>query len=501
MSKNLLESGCAKCAMKGNAHVGPIDIDPHTETVTIDHVCNANLSTFMHDIKQHVENTTNYTFPLRCLSIRNFDVNMKDVVIPPSVANYFSTVRADTISTSLVHFVFFKEKLGFKYTPMYTYDEQLYKLSFSSITHLKDVFWDGWYQKQTIRVLEIKSLYLDKEIPLLTLCKGMQSIHTLIMPNILVSHCPLFDQRIYNSFRNTLVLFAPFLQHIVAFSDSEMCMTFISRALSIVIDISVPSIPWPRLKECTFLNKLEASYYVMDISEREYLKYLPNLHVVKMGQDVTHLRCVQLAPTLLIKDSCFPNIHQHTARVRYRTHMAAHVFKYFCERLGQGKDLARLLTRRYLLYFKYPDDAPTEFLYAPNTYEISKIDFDHLKSMYDRCFDEKKQQEGGNSFLKQAEYADDKLVEARQKAAVAKEAFDEKIIGKRKRLHNALIKCREKVTYWERKKEEAQMAANRYIDMNCYSKQASAAYFKRYVREMLKLGSETRLVVAEKWVE
>jgi hypothetical protein len=310
----------------------------------------------------------------------------------------------------------------------------------------------------------------------------MRSIHTLIVSDVAIHSTGLFGGEVHTSIKNMLLLFAPHVECLTISCGTSMFLRMVYSAMGI---IGAGGVVWPRLKELNVLRetRMEDDFVVTftPSGKTYYLQQVPNLHVVRVGGKETHLRTIQLAPEMVLREQLMPNTHRHTARVRYRTYMAAHVFTYFMEKLGPGKDLPRVLTRCYLAYFVYPEDPPADFLYGTDCHSITSIDFDHLKSMYEKCNGVllKGKEDRSAVYQRKAETIRTKLEEARHKEVVAKTAFDEKIVGKRKRLHNALEKCRAEVRRLESELEHAEVSDVRLKDMRIYSKEAAKAYAER----------------------
>lgn len=497
-----MERGCPQCALSKTPTLGSINVNPLTETVRIGHVCNANEGVFLALIKEYIETQTNCEFPWRRLHIANFRVDMRKVNqdTPPKMTaeGYFKELTATTSQTTpLFHLYLFARRHCFKKTPGIKCKDG--HLAFSQVQGARDVFWDGWYKEHKVHTLEIDTLHVTPPLASPSLGLEMQSIRTLIIREVRLIGGDLFSNEVHLALRDLLMLFAPQLRRLEIGVETFMFFRMIYSAFGIV---GAGGAVWPRLCEVQIFwptfkaEEFEAPF--TPIWMMPYLEHLPNLHSMRINEDETHLQCIQVAPTLQLRTQLLPNTHRHTARVRFRTHMATHVFAYLRGHLIL--DLARTITCRYLECFVYPEEPPADFVYGANVYPISDVHFSHLQKMYAQC--------NGTGPAKHvleqqrvAESAQEKLVVARQRAAEAKTAFDEKIVGKRKRLHNAVCKTRGEVARLESEIQHAQQTERRLTDMQRFSKEASKAYVERYVRQLLKMSGETRLVVDEKWMQ
>jgi len=494
--RSLLEQGCHLCALTNEASLGEIQVSTLNLSVTVDHVCNATATSFIDHIKQRLN--TECALGFKTLIVKHFWVS--DFKEAARVTQHFEGISVGVIHTSLRAFYLFVQACGFSENNQVSYTDDG-TVCFKEIESTKDLFWIGWYTDCNVRAIDIGVLRLKSALspPPPALCVEMQHIRSLSISAIEYWNCDAFLSDIQLSIRRILMAFAPRLEYLQYSGDTLLSMRMVFSALGIVGENGAY---WPHLEQLDFwqtnFREGDIDISCLPTSMMRYVEHVPNLHTVNVNGYAVRLKCVDLGAVVSVWPDLLPEVQHQLARVRYRTHMAAHVYVYL--RADLNRDLARSITQRYVAHFDYPHTAPTEFLYKGNDVPIDEVNYQHLYHMYAQCTGTK-----ANAEIKllqdKHERMQEMLEKARVDARVAKAAFDAKIVGKRKRLHNAVCKARRDVERYEVMLERNANRQHALQELQTYSREAGKAYFERYVRELFKIPQGVLLNVADKWMQ
>ena len=459
-----IDTTCAQCFAGGEEQLTVVNV--HDQTVTVPHICPKNSSSVAREIeKKLAEHDPEARLPyerlivttLYCDAFSTFATNGGAAL----EVSLFKCVTVERYATPR-DVVSFMKVFKIAHCTMWEYVPGAERMHFHDKIDMIHVLWSGWYSKWRIR-----ELVIDKLGPVL-LTRGDFDNATAKLPDgsasqmqrITVKRCA-----VYGNVANLQFLLSYCRESIEHFAHEGADPTYHLSGV------------WPRLK--TFSPYISVEFLREEATTLAPL--FPNLHTV-YPPTPPRLNCVQLEPKVRIFSEIYPEMCRHTALVRFRTHMAV---RFYCGAFSKShnRGVAMLMTKEYLNQFRYPKEAPEEFLYSEGTFPLEEPHFSHLKDFRDKV-ETKTPQHVKDQRSMHLEVLRRKLHQLQADYDATKKEYDAKVNGKRKRLHNALEKLETKLV--DMREEEATIA--RLVNATDYQDSliaiASQAYMKAYLEQI-----------------
>lgn len=484
---------CPGCMLNGTT-TPIITCHPQNRQVSVNHVCALNICMLANLCKAAVEKEDQYaSFPYASLLIHD----LRDVGSATGHAFALLSLfhRAELFYDNmqncgdqvLISF-FFKTK--FKESNRWKYDEISKTLFLNGPSNFKFIFWVGWYKTWNIETLHLTNpcsnqVFKKEEVD--AICQKLYAEKTdRRIKKLELIYDTGAPTRI-STVTALLRFFLPHLQHFVC------CVENYRPILEHVMEIS-KDVKWQSLLSIV-LKCNEANQYssnnVLDLTSRqieEFKHAFPRLiHFEHNGGSIPSYSSIQLYPVVKLIPDQNTAIHDHLVLNRYLSRLTAVVYLSAHQQLGNW-DMARTVTetfRRVWLESSGKIAVPAHYIYPVGTYPLDADTFKHLKKYWTETNaipDTVKERKSANEKKRAIRAENCKQISAELEEQRAE--YDQKVVGKRKRLYNKLEKLTQKLDA-EKRALDALNLENDDVNHHVRVEQrARTAYMETFVREM-----------------
>lgn len=449
---------CHRCLL------GPLEIKVHVHNrqVHVPHVCPFICETLVDTIESLIEtNDPDGHLPYNALII-------DDLVLNNTATRHYGQLPFHSLTVTNPSdprvIETFMNAFELEQCTMWKYTERERKLEFHMPVNTVQLFWTGWFSKWKVDKLVAHAA--DSASQVRISLPPMRAVLDALQ-------VPLSTLQLSHSFWNANALI---LETIVKHFHSSLQVL---ECGGFHFGQDMVSAGWPRLKQT-------CASFDPHVSSALLAQHLPNLiHVTGV---TTSLKSMQLTPHVEIFPECLPVVHIHMAKVQWRNAMMLHFYKNVRQMTGVG-DLAAVMTQEYVHHLPPIDDTDPNllpFLYPNGTIPLLEPHHKHLYAFQEEEADKAINRELALSrriVNKKREELDTVEFELRQR----EREYNEKVTGKRKRLHQKVQKLREKRDKLQRIYDQHATAIEGEAIFVQLRKDARLAYLRSYIGNLLHL--------------